>query len=96
MPATSINVRRFQKALLQAARELDQLDGRLATLADTVQPEFGRALPGELRGGVHCVRTDLLRDAIETLETLARATEEGVTERRLEIGVAIERIATFG
>ena len=96
MPATSITARSFQQTLLQLAGELADLDGRLGSLADSIQPELGRALPGELRGGTHCVRTDLLRDAIDSLESLGHATEESVLEKRHAVTSAIERIAAFG
>ena len=92
----SISVHRFQESLLQTASELTELDGRLAALADAIEPRLGRVLPGELRGGAQCVRTDLLRDAIETLRTLGHATEQSVLEKRLELGAAVERIAAFG
>ncbi len=96
MTVTSITAPRFQQNILQIGRELADLDGRLARLADSIQPEVGKALPGELRGGAHCVRTDLLRDAIDTLETLGHATEESVLEKRHAVTSAIERIAAFG
>lgn len=96
MPATSMTARSFQQTLLLLAHELAELDGRLGTLADSIQPEIGRALPGELRGTTHCVRTDLLRDAIDTLESLGHATEESVLEKRHAVSSAIERIAAFG
>ena len=95
-PATTVTARRFQQSLLQIARELTALDGRLGALADSIQPEIGRALPGELRGTTHCVRADLLRDAIDTLESLGHATEESVLEKRHAVSSAIERIAAFG
>lgn len=96
MPQTRITVRAAQQALLRTASELQALDGRLAVLADSIETAGGRALPGELRGVTQCVRTDLLRDAIHTLEALGRATEQSVVEHRLEVDAAARRIAAFG
>ena len=96
MPETSMTARRAQSALLETADELRQIDRRLADLAGAIVPQPGRVLPEELRGGAQCVRTDLLRDAIETLNALGHATEREVTRRRLEVDAAVERIAAFG
>ena len=56
----------------------------------------GQVLAGELRGGAQAVRSDLLRDAIETLRALAGAEEEDVMRRRLEVEAATSSIAAFG
>ncbi|MCP3961765.1 MAG: hypothetical protein GY719_28315 [bacterium] len=93
---TVISARRAQRALLQTADELRRIDRRLAEVAGAIAPQPGRALPGELRGGAQCVRTDLLRDAIDTLSTLGRANEQDVARRRFEIDAAAGRVAAFG
>ncbi len=96
MPETSISIRRAQRAFLDTASELQELDGRLAALAESIVPQAGRLLPNELRGGAQIVRSDLLRDAIETLRALGGANEEEVARRRLEVEAATESIAAFG
>ncbi len=96
MSETSISIRRAQRRFLETAAELKELDGRLAVLAKSIVPQTGRVLPGELRGGAQIVRTDLLRDAIETLQALGGASEEGVRRRRLEAEAATASIAAFG
>jgi hypothetical protein len=96
MPDSSISIRRAQKALRQAASELQELDGRLAALARSIVPQAGRLLPAALRGGAECVSSELLRDAIETLEALAGASEDDVARRRFEIDAAAEQVAAFG
>ncbi len=96
MPETSISIRRAQKAFLDTADELQELDGRLAAVAESIVPLAGQRLPSDLRGGARVVRDDLLRDAIETLRALAAASEEDLARRRLEIDAATEKIAAFG
>ena len=96
MPDSSISIRQTQRALRHAASELQQLDGRLAALARSIVPEAGKRLPAALRGGAESVSSDLLRDAIETLEALAGASEDDVARRRLEIDAAAEQVAAFG
>ncbi len=96
MAETSISIRRAQRGFLETAAELEELDGRLAVLAESIMPRNGSVLPGELRGGAQIVRTDLLRDAIETLQALAGASEEDVMRRRLDVESATSSIAAFG
>ena len=96
MPETSISIRRAQKAFLQTATELQELDSRLAALAKSIVPQAGKQLPKELRGGAQCVRYDLLHDAIETLRVLGGASEEDVMRRRHEIDAATSSVAAFG
>ncbi len=96
MTDSSTSIRRAQRALRQAASELQELDGRLATLARSIVPSSGRLLPAALREGAECVSSDLLRDAIETLETLAGASEGDVARRSFEIDAAAEQVAAFG
>lgn len=96
MPETSISIRRAQKAFLQTASELQDIEDRLATLAKSIAPQAGKYLPKELRGGAQCVRNDLLHDAIETLRTLGAASEEEVMRRRHEVDAATQSITAFG
>ena len=96
MAKTSTSIRRAQKAFLDTARELQELDGRLATVAESIVPRTGELLPSELRGGAQCVRSDLLRDAIETLRALGGAREEDVVRRRHKVDAATGSIAAFG
>ncbi len=96
MPETSISIRRAQKAFLDTADELQEVDSRLAALALSIVPQAGKRLPHDLRGGARIVRDDLLRDAIETLRALGGASEEDLVRRRLEIDAATEKIAAFG
>ncbi len=96
MPETSISVRRAQKAFLQTASELQEIEGRLAVLAQSIGPRSGKLLPKELSVGAQCVRNDLLHDAIETLRALGGASEEDVTRRRHEVDAATASIAAFG
>ena len=92
----SISMSRAQQALREVANELHELDGRLAALTRSIVPRAGRLLPAALQGGAECVRSDLLRDAIETLEALAGASEDDIARRRLEIDAAAEQVAAFG
>lgn len=96
MAETSISIRRAQRAFLDTASELQDLDGRLAVLAESIEAQAGKLLPGELRGAAECVRSDLLRDAIDTLRALGGAREEDVIRRRHEVGAATQSIAAFG
>ncbi len=97
MAETSISIRRAQRGFLETAAELQELDGRLAALAESIMTTgSGSVLPGELRGGAQIVRTDLLRDAIQTLQALGGANEEDVMRRRLDVEAATSSIAAFG
>ncbi len=96
MPENSISIRRAQKAFLETASELQDIEGRLATLAKSIVPQNGKLLPRELSGGAQCVRNDLLHDAIETLRALAGASEEDVMRRRHEVDAATQSITAFG
>lgn len=96
MTSQKTNVPAAQSALRQIASELQDLDCRLVALAESIEPTLGRSLPGELRDGIRCVRTDLLHDAIETLRALGDASESRVVSRRLEIDAAAKLVAAFG
>ena len=84
-----------QRALVEIVSELQQLEKRLETLAQAIAPDPAAVLPAELRAGVECARSELLRDAITTLSALAVLTEDAF-ERRVEVAAAVERIAVFG
>ena len=96
MPEDAISLRRAQETFLETAAELQAIDHRLAAVADAITPRLGQILPSELEAGARCLRSDLLRDAIETLETLGRATEDSVRKRRSEVDAATGMIAAFG
>ncbi len=86
----------LQKSLLRIADEIARLDRRLGSLADTLEPGCAGSLTAVLAEGAHCVRSDLLSDAVATLTRLGEATEEDVRRRRLEVETAAGRIAAFG
>ena len=96
MPETPTSIRRAQRAFLQTASELQEIESRLAALAQSIVPQAGELLPKELRGGAQTVRNDLLHDAIETLRALGGASEEDVMRRRHEVDAATQSIAAFG
>ncbi len=85
-----------QKTLLAIATELRDLDQRLGVLTTLICPQPGRLLPDELRGVVQCVRTDLLKDAIETLEALGRKTEEDALRETIAIADTLQRLRQAG
>ncbi len=91
--STRPTVATAQKALADVASELQQLDERLATVAQVIRTLNPSAvLPGELLAGVETVRSDLLRDAVSTLSALAVLTENAAIERRGEVAAAAEHI----
>ncbi|MEM7356886.1 MAG: hypothetical protein AAF657_39095 [Acidobacteriota bacterium] len=95
-PVQPLSVAAAQRALRQTADELRTIDARLAAIAGAIETRLGSSLPGELRDGTECVRTDLLHDAIESLKALANASESRVVSRRLRIDAAAELVAAFG
>ncbi len=96
MPNHRISIPDAQSSLLQTARELRAIDRRLAELAESIPQRLGHRLPDELRDGAQCVRTDLLSDAIDTLEALGNASEESLSQRRHEIATSADLVAAFG
>ena len=53
----------------------------IASLSQATVEGDGFDVARELAGGAECVRTDLLTDAIETLETLAKLDDEALRRR---------------
>ena len=82
-----------QEALAAIAADLRQLDERLLALVRGIALDPGAVLPADLRAGAETVRTDLLSDAIATLEGLAQLTEELALERQVQVLDAVERLA---
>ena len=88
-----LSVHRAQRELRNLTAELENLDQRLAALADLLPPSPDTSLlTTALADGVTCVRTDLLRDAIDTLTVLAHQTEDGASRRHGDILTAAERL----
>lgn len=72
-------------AIREAAEDLRRLDQRLAEIVSNLPLQTdGFSLLGEFRGGVECVRSDLLEDAIDSLTTLATISEEELREQHEE------------
>lgn len=67
-----MNLAEGQRAVEAAATELIRLNQRLLDIATSLasQPPTGH-----LRGIIHCVRDDLLEDAIDTLTAAAHKSE---------------------
>ena len=74
-----------RRALATFVDQLREIDQRLAILASAI-PEPGKEFDvyEELGRGVRCVRTDLLEDAIITLETLAYLDDDALIRRHEE------------
>ncbi len=88
----AVAYRVHQQTLLEILSELRDLDRRLGVWAEGLEPSPYELLPGELRGGAQCVRTDLLDDAIATLDQLAQLTEDDAIRLRLQrLGLDIRR-----
>ncbi len=84
-----------QTAIQDATAELQRLDHRLGEIGDTLPQANGEFdMLAELRGAVDDVRSDLLADAIATLDTAATATESDLrcrfTERQGWLAAAEE------
>jgi hypothetical protein len=84
-----------QRAIQDATGELRGLDRQLAEIAaDLPQANGEFDILAELRGAVDAVRSDLLADAIATLDTASTATESGLrcrfTERQGWLAAAEE------
>ena len=67
------------RELLAALRHVEQ--GLAELIARLPEPAFAFNATAELRLGAHCVRNDLLLDAVETLEFVANLPEEKLQKR---------------
>ena len=75
----------LQTALLAAAIALRSIDESLAALAEPLPPPGERFdVLAELRAAIDCVRSDLLSDAMTTLERAATMSEGELHERFCE------------
>ncbi len=84
-----------QSAIHETTAELRRLDRRLAEISDSLPQANGEFdMLAELRGAVDTVRSDLLADAIATLDTAASVTEPDLrcrfTERQGWLAAAEE------
>ena len=82
-----------RQAVRKLASRLRRLDGQLATLSSELpEPVAEFEAAAELRGIVECVRSDLLADAITTLEAASERDEIGLrmelVKRQLAAGGA--------
>ena len=69
-----------QDAILRVANDLRRIEGRIARLCAALPAAGDDFAPlGELRDTLHCVNSDLIADAIKTLE---RAATRGEAELR--------------
>jgi coenzyme F420-reducing hydrogenase alpha subunit len=85
-----------QQAVRQVAIDLAEIDHRIARIAGAIEPHPTRALPGALRGTLQVVRSDLLQDAIATLETLATQSEEGYASEQIRLAEMLDLLACQG
>jgi coenzyme F420-reducing hydrogenase alpha subunit len=85
-----------QQAVHQVAIDLAEIDHRIARISGAIKPHPTQALPGALRGILQAVRTDLLADAIATLETLATQSEEGFAVEQIRLAEALDFLACQG
>ena len=72
--------------------QLIDVKRRLGELADLIDPQGGGLLPKELASGIAAVRSDLLTDAISTLNVLAQMREGDVARRFVELADLRERL----
>ena len=85
-----------QQAVHQVAIDLAEIDHRIARISGAIEPHPTQALPGALRGILQVVRTDLLADAIATLETLATQSEEGFAVEQIRLAETLDYLACRG
>ncbi len=75
-----------RRALWKICADLREVDEQLAQICETLPaptPTFNAR--GELRGKIQCVRTDLLRDAITTLNEAAKRGCEAEWRREYDL-----------
>ena len=95
-PHSTLTFPQAQQAVRQVAADLRALDHRIAWIAGAIEPHPTQALPGALRGILQVVRTDLLEDAIATLETLATQSEEGYAIEQIRLAETLDLLACHG
>ena len=95
-PHSTLTFPQAQQAVRQAAAYLRTLDHRIARIAGAIEPHPTQALPGALSATLQVVRTDLLADAIATLETLASQSEEGFAVEQIRLAETLDVLACQG
>jgi hypothetical protein len=85
-----------QQAVHQVAIDLAEIDHRIARISGAIEPHPTQALPAALRGILQVVRTDLLADAIATLETLVSQSEESFAVEQIRLAETLELLACRG
>ena len=89
-PSTRNKAKREQRTLIQTVRgaiaclaeKVHDIDRRIESLTSKM-PEAGSSFDvlAELGAGLRCVRSDLLADAVETLDALASLDDEALRQR---------------
>ncbi len=74
-----------RQSIADVARALTVLDHLLGAVAEAIEPKADELLPAELRAGIGVVRSELLAEAIATLNDLAKLTEAEVARRQAEL-----------
>ena len=95
-PHSTLTFPQAQQAVRQVATDLRDLDHRIARIAGAIEPHPTQALPGALSATLQVVRTDLLADAIATLETLATQSEEGFAVEQIRLAETLDFLACRG
>ena len=85
-----------QEAVRQAALDLAEIEHRIGRISQAIEPDPTQALPGALSGTLQVVRTDLLQDAIATLETLATQSEHGYVLEQIRLAEMLDHLACQG
>ena len=71
-----------QGAIGSLVQDLRAFDHRIRSLVETLPVPTAKFHPlSELAAGLSCVRSDLLADAIETLEALAKLDDDTLRQR---------------
>ena len=74
-----------QAEFLILAGQLHGVHQRLGQLAEAISSEPRSALAAALRGAATCVGSDLLQDAIETLQAAGQQTEDGARREQIQL-----------
>lgn len=85
---TQAEIARAAEIVALAAMRLDHLSSNCF-----IPAQAAGYLPGELRGGLQAVRSDLLCDALDTLNMLAHMSEDDAMRRRAEIADLAARLS---